>query len=455
VCSSDLRHYLLIVQGNQWLLEDGNGKQWLNYEIERTENEPWAGLLNALCRYFDIALCHVHHLSGARDGLLLALADLHVPYGITLHDSYLACPTITLPNPEGTYCGAVNDPDKCQRCLDVQALFRGIPIAEWRQQHKKLVQGANFVLAPSTSVAETFLRYFPDVDVRVIPHGIDVGALKHDDPDDMCSVLLLPHDDRAAIGVLGAIGPVKGARRLEKLVARTRARQLPLRWVVIGYTDHQYQPWQDKDKTLTIHGSYTARQLRALLDHYQIRMTVFPSAGPESFSYTLSESWTLGKPALVPPIGALGERVAQAGAGWIMADWQDEDRILDQILDILSPENAADFAQRTALTNQLQPASLFDMASATAAVYAACLSATKQTGKAAISDDMPALDKNRLLEAATDHHQTTLSKKAAAHRMPRWILQAALRFRYTRLGLWLYKTIPLHWQKSLKQRLLG
>ncbi len=447
------RHYLLIVQGNKWLLEDGNGDEWLNYEIERQDDEPWSALLNSLCQTLKIALCHVHHLSGARDGLLIALAALETPYGLTLHDSYLACPTVTLLDSSGGYCGAINDPEQCQRCLDAQSMFRGIKIAEWRAQHRQLVQGAAFLLAPSMSVAETFRRYFPEMPIRIIPHGIDVGALKHDDPDEMCSVLLLPHDRHQVIGVLGAIGPVKGARRLEKLVARTKARRLPLRWVVIGYTDHQYQPWQDKDKTLTIHGSYTARQLHALLDHYRIGMTVFPSAGPESFSYTLSESWTLGRPALVPPIGALGERVTHFGAGWIMDDWQDEDRILDQIMTICAPENADDFARRTALANEIKPSSLSEMAEATALVYSECLTAIGASpGTPAI---LETLDKKRLLAAATDNHQTILTTKTRNARFPRWLLHFALRLRYTWLGVWLYKTMPLHWQSQLKARLLA
>ena len=447
------RHYLLIVQGNQWLLEDGNGDEWLSYKIERQDNEPWSELLNGLCKTLKIALCHVHHLSGARDGLLIALAALETPYGLTLHDSYLACPTVTLLDSEGIYCGAISDPDQCQRCLDAQSMYRGIKIVQWREQHRQLVQGAAFLLAPSVSVAETFQRYFSEIPIRIIPHGIDVGALIHDDPDDMCSALLLPHDRHEVIGILGAIGPVKGARRLEKLVARTKARQLALRWVVIGYTDHQYQPWQDKEKILTIHGSYTPRQLNVLLEHYRIRMTIFPSAGPESFSYTLSESWTLGRPVLVPPIGALGERVTHSGAGWIMDDWQNEDRILDQIMAICAPENEDDFSRRTALANGIKPSSLSSMAEATAVVYSECLIGLSTS---TFPQSLPEiLSKKRLLAAAKDSHQSILSSKIRNARFPRMLINFILRLRYTWLGIWMYKTIPLHWQRKLKVRLLA
>ena len=446
-------HYLLIVQEESWLLEDGNGETWLTYKFKRGEDEPWAALLNGLCSTLSISLCHVHHISGARNGLLLGLADLCVPYGITLHDSYLACPTVTLLAPQGDYCGAITDADACQRCLDAQVLYRGIKIADWRAEHQTLLAKALFVLAPSSSVAETTRRYYPATQAHIIPHGTAAEALRHDDPDNMCSVLLLPHDKRKVIGVLGAIGPVKGARRLERLVARTKARQLALRWVVIGYTDHQYQPWQDKDKTLTVHGAYRSCELAALIDHYRIRLTVFPSAGPESFSYTLSESWALGCPALVPPIGALHERVAASGAGWIMEDWQNEDLILDQILDICAPESANEFEHRAALASAMKLPSLEEMAEATVAVYAQCI---KQLNAPYPAYPAP-LPKERLLAAATEI--SSAGKPAASqgrsHALLRKLLHIALRVRHMRVGHWLYRHIPVHWQQRFKAYLVG
>ena len=449
------RHYLLIVQEDRWLLEDGNGASWLTYELKRGPDEPWAVLLNGLCATLGISLCHVHHISGARDGLLLGLADLCVPYGITLHDSYLACPTVTLLAPNGDYCGAIIDPAACQRCLDTQSLYRGIQIVDWRAAHQKLLAQAVFLLAPSQSVAATLQHYYPDAQAHIIPHGTATEALSHEDPTEMCSVLLLPHDRRHIIGVLGAIGPVKGARRLERLVARTKVRKLPLRWVVIGYTDHQYQAWQDKDKTLTIHGAYRSGELAALIDHYRVRLTVFPAAGPESFSYTLSESWALGCPALVPAIGALHERVAASGAGWIMDDWQNEDRILDQILGICAPENAVEFERRAHLAASTHLPSLAEMAEATVAVYAECIERIGTQTPAYPS----ALSAERLLGTVIERNNASTTSlptnNGGSHALLRQLLHLALRARYTGIGHWLYRRVPVHWQQRFKAYLVG
>ena len=119
------------------------------------------------------------------------------------------------------------------------------------------------------------------------------------------------------IAVLGAVGPDKGARRLERLAALVRSARLPVRFVLIGYMDVENGPWQSDDAVLTVHGRYEPRDLPDLLAHYRVRLVAFPSAGPETFSFTLSEAWAAGLPVIVPPFGALAERVADANAGWL------------------------------------------------------------------------------------------------------------------------------------------
>jgi hypothetical protein len=53
---------------------------------------------------------------------------------------------------------------------------------------------------------------------------------------------------------------------------------------------------------------------------------LFTNQVPESFSYALSDLWAAGVPVIVPPAGALGERVRAHGGGWILpADFSAHD----------------------------------------------------------------------------------------------------------------------------------
>lgn len=445
-----LRQYLLATFDDEWVLEDANGERLVIYHLKHEQDELWGALLESLCAAFNIHVCHVHHLAGCRLGLLEAFAALSVPYGFTVHDFYLACPTINLLGPDGDYCGAQTDLERCRLCLAAQPDFAGIDIAAWREAHRKFLERAAFVIAPSEWAGSTMKRYFPRDDVAVIPHGSGHEGEVHEDT--LCSVLLMPDDGKENIGVLGAIGPVKGARRLEKLVQRTRERNLPLRWVVVGYLDRQFQAHQDKDKVLTVHGHYDSRDVGALLDHYRIRMVAFPSAGPETYCYTLTEAWQAGRPALVPPIGALGERVSAAGAGWLMEDWQDEDRILDQILSILRPEHRADLDRAMQAARAVPLFPLARMAEDTERMYGSLgPSGTRQ----------PPMPNMRLYRAVNTAAKT---EKKAAEQLVQYdwwdrpllaLAHVALRLRYTLPGRWLYQVVPVRWQQGLKRRLLG
>ena len=386
--SRRLRQYLLVATGSEWTLEvmDGSSDP-IRLPLRRGDSESWADVLDDLFPFLEIDVCHVHEISTARDGLLQALASLRVPYGVTLHNYYLACPTTALLDGAGEYCGAQTDNGLCQRCLEEQPRFRGIALADWRNQHVALLERARFVVAPARAVADTMRRYFPHLGIRVIPHGIGRAEIRgegHVAPD----ILPLPTDGKEVVGVLGAISPAKGARRLDRLVARTRERKLPLRWVLVGYfmdASGRDRPWQDSDRTLSVHGPYQPGDLGGLLDRYGIRFVVFPGALPETFSYTLSEASALGRPALVPPLGALGERVQESGAGWVMDDWRDEDRVLDQIMRIRAPANGTGFDEAAKRAREFPQSSPEEMAEATAALYGDVAPATASRRPASLA----------------------------------------------------------------------
>ena len=249
----------------------------------------------------------------------------------------------------------MTDAALCARCLDAQPAFAGTDIVQWRREHAALAAGAAFLIAPSQWAAAMFVRYFPDAAprVQVIAHPTPDAWAQQSEADtagEPLRAVLLPDDDLPTVAIVGAIGQDKGARRVERLAQRVRERGARLRLVVIGYLDVQHAPWQSLDAVLTVHGRYAARDLPALFAHYRVAFVAYPSEGPESFSYTLSETWAAGLPALVPPIGALAERVAQSGAGWVMTEgeWHDVDRMLDRAVALTGADRADERARAAA-----------------------------------------------------------------------------------------------------------
>lgn len=443
------RHYLMVATDDVWQFKDANSGELVTYQFTRQPDQLWTDYLATLCASFRIHLCHVHHLAGCRQGLLEAMPNLEIPFGFSVHDFFLACPTINLLDASGMYCGSETDISRCQGCLNAQSDFRGIDIAAWRAMHANFIERAAFVIAPSNMAAEMFSRYFLRNDIRIIRHGADFTATHINAPT---SALLLPRDAYHNIGILGAIGPVKGARQLERLVARSRERKLPFRWVVVGYMDRQFQPYQSADTLLVVHGQYIPEQMEALLDHYRINLVVFPSAGPETFCYTLTEAWMAGRPVLVPPIGALYERVQETGAGWVMEDWRDIDVILDDVCRILQPENSADFIQKQKKARAVPITSVHDMAVETEAVYREIL----QHRDVKFAEPLPKITLYSALQAALGVEAAERRRSLSiGERGLLWLAHLGLRLRYTVVGRWLYRIVPVRWQQILKQRLLA
>ena len=190
--------------------------------------------------------------------------------------------------------------------------------------------------------------------------------------------VLLPDDGIPTVAVLGAVGPDKGARRLERIVDIARRRNARVRFVLIGYLDVQHDPWQSDDAMLTIHGPYHPRDLAQLFDHYRVKLVAYPSAGPETFGLTLSEAWALGKPVIVPPFGALGERVGSSGAGWRWTDaeWRSEEAMLARIVELVAPEHGDALEAAAARAAATPQPTMAEMARQTLERYDGCGMAT-------------------------------------------------------------------------------
>jgi glycosyltransferase involved in cell wall biosynthesis len=294
-------------------------------------------------------------------------------------------------------------------------------------------------------------RYFPDCAAVVVAHGMpDDAHLRVGSP---LQALDLPDDGAPTVAVLGAIGPDKGARRLERLVVLARERGAWVRFVLIGYMDVVHGPWQADDARFTVHGRYDPADLPELLERYRVALVLYPSAGPETFSYTLSEAWASGRPVLVPPIGALEERVRDSGAGWVMTDaeWRDEERMLDRVLAVLGTAHAAerDAASATALVIPQQ--TLRAMNEATFICYAEAVAAAPRVS-------VRPLDPARVRDALGYQPWTPpVATSAPAAPRPRGIggriAHAAAAIRHKLPGRVLYRLAPAALVQRLKRHL--
>jgi GT2 family glycosyltransferase/glycosyltransferase involved in cell wall biosynthesis len=445
------RHFLAVAVGDHWQVEEHRSDGSVaDYALVREAAERWPDFVGGVCAAFGIGLVHLHNISACRDGVIEAMTALDIPFGYTAHDLNFACPTITLQDASGWYCGGVTDLVQCAHCLAAQPAFAAIDIARWRERHHELVARAAFLVAPSQWAADMVERYFGRRP-RVIAHGLAAGPRTADPAHDRAA-MPLPDDGARVVAVLGAVGPDKGARRLDRLVALARAQRANLRFVLIGYQDRQPGPWQSDDRVFTVHGRYRPAALPGLLDAYRVELVLFPSMGPETFSYTLSEAWAAGLPVLVPPIGALAERVRADGAGFVMseAEWRDDEALLRRVQALLGADHEAAMAAAAARAAAVVPRTPQAMAADTLALYA----------EAAVRQPrgLPRpLSRERLRTALGYVPWRAPSPSpavvAARRSLRTRVARLAMRMRRTRVGTSLYGRLPPRFLEVLKSRL--
>ncbi len=330
------------------------------------------------------------------------------------------------------------------------------------------------MIAPSQWAANTLHRYFPRCPVDVIEHASTGGMTR---PDAVGEPQPMPDDGRPVVAVLGAIGPDKGSRRLERMVELTRERKLPLRWVLIGYLDSGRDSSRSSDGVFTMHGPYDSRSLPALFDAYRVDVVAYPSVCPETYSFTLSEAWAAGRPAIVPPIGALADRVAASAAGWVLdeGEWRSDTRMLERIAAIVAaPARAALDAAAARARATLLPTPEA-MAQRTLQRYATAIDAFSKRRSAGANGAAPAKD----ISGATQSPASPIAARrcldalgyrpwrpwrpgvenmpaeapaAAAGALGRFA-RAALRIRHTATGRLLYTLAPKALVDALKARL--
>lgn len=254
---------------------------------------------------------HVHSFAHSRWETFLAVADYlrasKNAYYVTVHDYSPLCHRHHMTDLEGTFCEEIST-EKCLKCisLDPQCLDIIHP-AERISNYAKLLEGAVQVIAPSEDTVRRMQRYFPDVNFRVLEHEEFLPPMRVDRAQSR---------DKRVICIIGALGPHKGSKLIQALLTDVRNRQLPLEYVLIGYSDRTRKltalglketgPYADEGECYRI------------LASVQPDLVFIPSIWPETYCYALSLPLNAGVPTAAFRLGAQADRLARAGGAIIL-----------------------------------------------------------------------------------------------------------------------------------------
>lgn len=282
----------------------------------------------AVARALKIDAIEVHSLVGYPSSALRQIPQfarrLGIAYQVMLHDYVPICPQINLIDTSKLYCGE-QGVDQCRACLSEMperswtvhgpSPFveqkgpspRPIDILTWRSEYGEFLRNASKVSAPSHDTARRFRKYFPQIQIEVVPHQ-EAAA-----PATAFAPAAYDAAGPLRVAVIGAIGPPKGSHVLREMAADALRRRLPLEIVIVGYTDND-EKFRDL-ANVRITGAYEEAEVFDVLARQKCHIAFLPSVWPETYCYTFSIACAAGLPTVVLDVGAPSERAkTQQGA---------------------------------------------------------------------------------------------------------------------------------------------
>ena len=278
-----------------------------------------ASLLSALraCGVRDI---EVHSLIGHSDSVVDLILGLRAPVDLVIHDYSWFCPRISLTDGNYRYCG---EPAiaACRDCVAKNGTNFDAPESpdELVDRTLQLTEAARSIIAPSRDAASRIEKRF---DREVVIEDWEPPrrfALR-----EICETAGQSRPVRVC--VVGAIGYEKGYDSLLRCAGIVAAADMPIEFVVVGYTCDDKRLLDTGAVRIT--GRYTETEAVELIKTQDADFAWLPSVGPETWCYGLTQIWEAGLYVVVHDIGAQAERVRATGGGLVVPLNLSADRLL-------------------------------------------------------------------------------------------------------------------------------
>jgi GT2 family glycosyltransferase/glycosyltransferase involved in cell wall biosynthesis len=275
--------------------------------------------LDEILALYRIGWAHVHHLMFLPLSAGRLLQERGIPYAVTVHDFYLACPSFNLLDLSTATaccprsCGDASRTAACQRAL-FTAMGETAPpdpvlfVERHRRLSADLLHGSVRVLFPSPSTQRLTNEILPLDEKRaaIVPHGFEMRERERTPQRD---------DSVLRVAIVGQVAYAsKGAAAYLRTMALTAGASIE--WHVFGPTalfgfEQKLAALRSRVRVVQ-HGGYDRAQIVGLIRDAGIDLALLLPPSPETFSYTLSELEAAGVPVVARRIGALADRLEGA-----------------------------------------------------------------------------------------------------------------------------------------------
>jgi len=314
--------YLLEAAGGQKvILSEMRGgelkviEQWVpktRFNVADGWREDYASYFAGLLTRLGIELVHVRHLINQPLTTVPRVCRLMgVRMILSTHDFYSICPTVHLLDENLVHCGGVCTPGH-GRCTLTTTFIAEAPhplkhswVNIWQDRARTVLDIAETVIATTESAAQLHAKVYPEYEqkIQIVEHGRDVSEMQ---------VVREPGARRPGPLRIVAIANwsiQKGPEYLRQLARRLGG---DVEWHVLGARSDML------DDVAISHGRYTRETLGPLLREIDPDFSAILSISPETYSHTLTESWSMGVPVIATDLGAVADRIHKWGGGFVV-----------------------------------------------------------------------------------------------------------------------------------------
>lgn len=260
----------------------------------------------------NIDLVHIQHLVKHSYDILDIIKLLNIPLVLSIHDYYYICPSLNLLNEKHEFCNGKCNDNKLQCTIPIAALgnapiFKDIK-EEWQELNKDLISYAKIIICPMDSVKEIYANTYPEFENKfeVINHGQDLPELSIKD------IPKLPEEgEKIKIAIPGNLGISKGVYLIKQIKEYDVNSNIEFHFLGNVHEDITKEEGID-------HGNYNREDFNKIIKEINPSFIGIFSIWPETYCYTLNESWNMGVPVIATDIGALHDRIINNETGWLV-----------------------------------------------------------------------------------------------------------------------------------------
>ncbi|MEL6494224.1 MAG: glycosyltransferase [Cyanobacteria bacterium J06623_7] len=311
-------------------------------------SKEYDNIVGDLLFRYGIELIHIRHVAWHSISLPRLAKRLDIPTIMSFHDFYTICPTVNLLDENQVFCGGECTATEGRCPVPIWSEYR-LPnlkhnfISTWRHNMAKMFQYVDAFVTTAPSAKAMMVKNYPELaeaNFKVIPHGRDFAHLQNEP-----TFILRPPKANKPLRVLfpGNISSSKGAElivEIKKLDVDNR-----LEFHFLGRTRHFLK------SIGRVHGTYSRADFDQWMQKIRPHCVGIFSIWPETYCHTLTESWASGVPVVAINKGAVGERIARHGAGWLI-DEVDPEVVYNRLLDIA--EDADGYIEKISRINKWQ-----------------------------------------------------------------------------------------------------